>query len=186
MTAEFEITRDDLIAFNLHHHYQSSIGRRQYRLVSWVGPSVALALVSIMVWYFTDWKAASLPRTALDLLPVTGLVAFHFFYVRWAYRRRVRRIITRMVSEGKNRALFGRHRVALSAEGITEAGELSQSATAWAAVERVSRHENYAFVYTSALSAIIVPRRAFATAAEFEQFVKTAGDYRAQAADSPV
>jgi hypothetical protein len=77
--------------------------------------------------------------------------------------------------------LFSRHRVTISAESVTDAGEHCQTATAWRAVERVAASEEHAYIYTNALTAIIVPRRAFADPPEFEQFVRLAKDYREKA-----
>ncbi|MCL4787363.1 MAG: YcxB family protein [Verrucomicrobia bacterium] len=58
---------------------------------------------------------------------------------------------------------------------------MGQTSTAWQAVERVANTGDHAFVYTSAMAAIIVPRRAFSSAAEFDQFVRAASDYNVKA-----
>ena len=81
-------------------------------------------------------------------------------YFPWAYRRRFRKIVSGMVSEGKNRELFNRRRVTTSIEGISEISDLAQRSFSWPAIDKVACNDDYVFVYTSALNAIIVPRRA--------------------------
>jgi hypothetical protein len=180
MTVEYEITKDDLSAFNLYHHFGSPTARRQY-LRSWFLPALIGLLVCTEIWYLADRERGTPLRTFLDLLPLFSGVPIYLIYFPWAYRRKVRKTIAGMVSEGQNRGLFCRHRVAISPDGITESSEFGQASTAWRAVERVARNGDYAFVYTSALTAIIVPRRAFAAPTEFDEFVRAASDYREKA-----
>jgi len=180
MTAEYEITKDDLSAFNLYHHRHSPTARRHY-LRSWLVPAFIWLLVCSGIWYLADRESGTPLRTFLDLLPLFGGVPLYLIYFPWAYRRKLRKIIAGMVSEGQNRGLFSRHRTTISPEGIADSGQFGQSSTAWRAVERVARNGDYAFVYTNALAAIIIPRRAFAAPAEFEEFVRAATDYHEKA-----
>jgi len=82
---------------------------------------------------------------------------------------------------GRNRGLFGRHRVTISPEGVTDSGEHGQTSTAWRAVERVAAADEHVFIYTNALAAGIIPRRAFADASGFGEFVRTARGHHEKA-----
>jgi hypothetical protein len=55
----------------------------------------------------------------------------------------------------------------------------------WSGVERVAATDKHAYIYTSALAAIIVPARAFAGASEFEEFVRLARGYHEKAVTKP-
>lgn len=180
MTAEFDITKEDLCAFNFYHHFHSPIARANY-LRSWFIPACIWLLVCLAIWYLADRSRGRPLQTFIDLWPLFSGVPLQLIYFPWAYRRKLRKLVAGMVSEGSNRNLFCRHRVTLSTEGISDSGEFGQAATAWRAVERVARTDTHAFVYTSALVAIIIPRRAFASPAEFDAFVKTATDFHEQA-----
>jgi hypothetical protein len=180
MTAEYEINKGDLSAFNLYHHLQSPTARRHY-LRSWFVPAFIWLLVCTGIWYLADSERGTPLQTFLALLPLFSGVPVHLAYFPWAYRRKVRKIVAGMVDEGQNRSLFGLHRMAISPDGIAESGEFGQSSTAWRAVERIARDGDYAFVYINALAAIIIPRRAFPTSTEFEQFVSAAVTYREKA-----
>lgn len=118
MTAEYEITKEDLSAFNLHHHHHSPTARRQY-FRSWFVPAFIWLLVCIGIWYLADRARGTPLRTFLDLLPLFAVVPFHLLYFPWAHRRKLRKIVAGMVSEGQNRGLFSRHRVTISPEGVT-------------------------------------------------------------------
>jgi len=175
MTAEYELTKDDVSAFSLYHHFNSATARRQY-LRSWFIPAAILLLACITVWFLVDRERGTPWRTFLDLSPLFGVVPLYLVYFPWMYRRKVRKTITAMASEGRNRALFSRRQVSISPEGITDSSELRRSWMAWPAIERVVNNGDYAFVYVSAMSAIIIPRRAFAPG-DFEEFVRTASKY---------
>ncbi len=180
MTAEYEITKDDLTAFNLYHHRHSPTARRHY-LRSWFIPAFLLLLVCMGLWYLADRERGTPWRTLLDLWPLFCMVPVYLLYFPWAYGRKLRKIVAGMVSEGRNPGLFCRHRTTLSPEGVTRAGEFGQTSVVWRAVERVVVTDDYAYIYTSALAAIIIPRRAFADAAAFREFVHAAGEFQAKA-----
>jgi hypothetical protein len=183
MVIEYEITKEDLAAFNLYHQFQSPTARRHY-VRAWIFPAAAWLILCTGIWYLADRERGRPFRTFLDLLPLFSGVPLYLLYFPWAYRRKVRKIIAGMVNEGENRGVLGRHQVRISPEGIRESGELSEASTAWRAIERVVRDGEYAFIYTNALAAIIVPRRAFGSLEEFEQFVRAASAYHQKAAGS--
>jgi hypothetical protein len=180
MTAEYELTKDDVSVFNLYHHCHSPTARRQYYR-SWFVPAAVWLMVCTGIWYLADRERGAPLRTFLDLLPLFSGVPLYLLYFPWAYRRKLRKIVDGMVSEGQNRRLFGRHTVVLSPESITESDEFGQTSTVWRGVERVVRAGDHVFIYISALAAIIVPRRAFAGASEFEEFVRAASGYHEKA-----
>lgn len=177
MTAEYEITQADVTAFNLYHHRHSPTARRHY-LRSWFLPAIVWLFVFTGIWFLADQDRGTPLRTFLDLWPLFIVVPLYLLYFPWAYRRKVRKIVAGMVSEGQNRGLLSRHRVTISPEGVTDSGEFGQTSTDWRAVERVAAADQHAFIYINALAAIIVPCRAFAAPSEFEEFVRTATSYR--------
>ena len=180
MTVEYELTGEDLRAFNLYHQAHSPTARRQY-LFSWFFPAAVWLLVCTGIWYLADQKRGVPLQTFLDLLPLFCGVPVYLIYFPWAHRRNLRKIIDGMIHEGKNRRLFCRHRVSISPEVVAESGDFGESSTRWPAVERVVANREYAFLYLNALAAIVVPRRAFPTEQAFEEFVKTATGYREKA-----
>jgi hypothetical protein len=180
MNVEYEITKDDLIAFNLYHFRNSPNARRQYFRVWLLFPCVWL-LIWITIGVLASLKRGEGLQTFLDLLPLLSGVPFYLLYYPWSYRRRVRKIVEDMLSEGQNRTLFCRHRLTISPDGVADFGEFDQYTTTWPAVEKTAVSENYFYIYTNALAAIIIPSRSFASSAEFEEFMREAKEYHTTA-----
>src|SRR6266850_7089827 len=170
MTVDYQLSPDDLVAFNLYHHFRSRTARRSY-LRSWFVPALIGLILCTGLWYLAQKQSGTPLRTFLALLPLLSFAPVYLIYFPWAYRRKLRKIIAGMVSEGNNRELFSRRRVSTSIDGISEISDLAQKSISWRAVERVVYNDDYVFVYTSALTALIVPRRAFSNQSEFEKFV---------------
>ncbi len=180
MNAEYDITEEDLNAFSLYHHNHSPSVRRQY-LRAWFVPACIWLFVCLVIWHFSNRQQGTPLSNFLALLPLFCGVPAYLLYFPWAYRRKLRKIVADMLREGKNRGALGRHQVAITPEGVTESGAFGQSSSTWQAVERVEKTEKYAFIYTSAVGGVIVPRRAFSNSADFDQFVQSARAYHAKA-----
>jgi hypothetical protein len=176
MTVEYEITKDDVSAFNLYHNRHSPTARRQY-LRSWFLPAALWLLICIGIGISQTVVAAHRCER---------------FWICCRYSAWCRSIYC--ISRGRTAAKFARLWMAwwakdgivdcsvvttstISPENVTDSSEHRQSSTMWSGVERVAATDKHAYIYTSALAAIIVPARAFAGASEFEEFVRLAKGY---------
>jgi hypothetical protein len=178
-SVEYEITKDDLIAFSSYHHFHSPVARRRY-LWLWFLPAFLWLLVCTGIWHFADREHRTPVHTFLSLLPLFCGIPIYLGLFPWRYRCRVRNLVASMVNDGTTYCgALGRHCAAISPESITESSALGQTVTAWCAVERVVDSGDYAYVYINASAAVIVPRRAFSTRPEFDEFVRTAREVRA-------
>lgn len=177
---EYELTESDWSAFVFYHHAHSPAIQRQYYR-SWIVPPVIWLLTCTGIWYLGSSGEENPFETLLALLPLFSGAPLYALMYPWLYRRKLQQMLDAMANEEANRALFSRHQVVLSSAGITDSSELESSTTAWPAIERVSRADEHVFLYISAMSAIIIPRRAFTTTAEFDQFFQAAIDYHQKA-----
>jgi hypothetical protein len=179
LTADYDLTAEDVCAFNLHHTRHSPTVRREY-LLGWFVPAIAGFFLCAAIWYFADRVHGTPLKTFRNLLPLFLGVPLYLVLFPWNYRRKVRAIVKAMVKEGTNRGLFSRHHITLTPAGIEEVSEQGSSATPWPVVERIVVTDKHAFIYINALAAVIIPRRAFADPAQFAAFVRTAQeDHRA-------
>jgi YcxB-like protein len=183
LTAEYELTKEDWSAFNFYHHFHSPTARRQYRR-AWFFSVVLVLVLCLVISVLASLNSPRPGSTFVALLPLYSGVLFCLFWFPWVYRRKVRKIVAGMIGEGRNRTLLGRQRVTISPEGISRSSDFDQSTISWSGIEQVVKDKNYAFVYTSALSAIIVPRRAFADDIGFDAFVMKATGYHQEAGAS--
>lgn len=179
MTAEYELTKDDWSAFNYYHHFHSPTARRQY-LRGWFGSVIIVLLVCLGISILGSLNSPS-PRSIFSVLLPFLCAVLCLLWFPWAYRRKVRKIVAGMIGEGRNRTLLGRQRVTISPESIRRSSDFDQTTIRWSAVERVIKDKNHAFVYTSALTSIIIPRRAFADDVGFDEFVMKANQYHEEA-----
>lgn len=69
-----------------------------------------------------------------------------------------------------NSTFLTEHTLAIAPEGLVEETEFNRSEYKWSAVQKVVGSRKHLFIYVSAGSAHIVPRRAFDSDAEWEQF----------------
>ncbi|MEN9572552.1 MAG: hypothetical protein RL514_407 [Verrucomicrobiota bacterium] len=181
LTIECEVTKDDVVEFNQYHNRHSPFGRQQYSRMLFRFPAVWL-LVFAVIWFFSSQQSGTPLQSFLELSPLLYGLIFYLLYAPFAFRRAIQRAVNGMLEEGKRSGLLGRHRITLTPESVVEATEFSQASTSWRAVEGVVEFGNHVFIYNTAMSAIVVPRRGFAAQSEFNKFVSTASSYREKAA----
>jgi hypothetical protein len=172
-SVRFDFTQDDFIAFNLYHHAHSPATRSiKARMIFFI---LAIGAVSLAIKLLRPQSHDVLWGFALG--SVIGALIFP-----WSFRRSLRRNVGKMLSEGKNKNLLGPREIVLSPAELRSTGSMGAATTAWPAVERIVKGDDVLYLYTTSMSAVVVPRRAFASDAEFALFEETARKYLAEAA----
>lgn len=166
MEVEYELTRDDLFAFQWRAAYTSAAARRRRRKVyaTWF---LALLIFAVVPAIGSDGFV--LARVRFGFL----LIAFPVVtVVQWVLERRLMRkaILHLLRQEKPERGHLGRHHVALTESGVLEQTAVGESRTSWAGVDRVEQDPHYIFIYTSPAGAHVVPKRAFGNAQEADAF----------------
>lgn len=93
------------------------------------------------------------------------------------YRRRsvveqsCRQAAHRLLDESPNDQFLSERVVTFDATGVRQVLRASESFTRWEAFERLDHNDDYLFVYDSSLTAVVVPRAAFATRGQYLGFV---------------
>lgn len=90
----------------------------------------------------------------------------------------MKKYVEKMLKEGPNRGLVGRHTLILSPEGIRDLSEVGETSSLWASVEKVIRDPNYLLIYNSAVSAYVIPAKAFSSATDLQAFADYADAHR--------
>jgi len=167
MKAVFELTPDDLVALTVGHTSRSPTIRRQ-RYGCLIAAVVLLSALPGLILLTTD---DPLLKTAKDIWPLLlGPVLFVLFvipYMRW----RAAAITRRMLAEGQNSGYYGPCSLSIEPDGLRETKSTGESVRTWSAVEKVLVTDTHAFIYTSAVEAFVLPRRAFHSADAFQEFV---------------
>jgi hypothetical protein len=89
----------------------------------------------------------------------------------------LRGMLQGMLREGRNENLFSLHRVWISPTGIRRIARYTDATYQWPVVESIGVGPAAAYIYDSTASAIIVPRSAFGSESEFQNFVETAQQF---------
>ncbi len=178
MEIEYEITLDDLYAFQWRAVRKSPQVRRSKRNV-YIYYFLALLLFSILPSIGAD--GFDITRMNFTFLVVAfPVVAFSHWYFD---NRRTKQIVREAVSDEKpDRGQLGRHKIVLNGKGIIESTAVGESKTSWAGVDRIEHDNEYVYIYISPVSAHVIPKRAFTSAQVADNFYQLARISKAAAA----
>jgi YcxB-like protein len=182
MTLEFENTFDDLLAFNLHNHRASPTLRRPHQVARILYPILFTAALLGFYVYFGGPIASAVFMSMIGLAVVASS-AWYLAYpalLRW----RIRRLTTRLLRESKNTSLLERRSIVLSPDGLLFTAPSSSGQIGWNLIERVDHTPQFIFLYMSAMSAIVIPRRSVNSDAEWETVQQAINRYQQHNGDA--
>lgn len=145
---DYEVTMEDVVAFNRFHHKSSPHVRRQVRIAQ-LGGSAALLVAGGALALLDTWVLAA---GSLLASVVYG------FTLPWHIERTTKRNVEKLFSEGDNPSLLGPHTLELADDGLVERTVIGEQKTHWVGIQRIAESETHTFIYTGALTAHIVPR----------------------------
>lgn len=174
---EFEVTEADLFAFNKQHHTRSP--------VQWV-KRILIQLYYMLPIFLILW----LMNLYRSLVPTgriqAALIAFMLlvFLLDWLHWRNApRRAMQKVLRIGHSRSELGLHKLSICPELICIKTTSVHAEIKWFAIWKIVVTNEYAFIYNSQLSALIVPKRGFDQPDTFDSFVKQAQEYHNQSQD---
>lgn len=168
LTVSYDVTRADWEA-SVAHYLRSGPRRAVPREAT-----VLLLLVALLVGVFI-YSASSPGPVRWVVLAGYGLVAA---WMLWKSLRLshvpVSRVVDQMVASGDEDVLFGPEHITISLEGVqSEHGPCCVSYL-WSGVKSIEVVEDAIFVSTNSSTSFRIPRRAFASDLELQQFVQQA------------
>ena len=168
MDVDYELTREDLYAFQWRAAFQSARSRRARRV------PYLLWLLAILLWAIVPAigpDGFTLSRVSFTFIVVSLLVTFLFQWCleQWLVRHAIRQLLK---DERPDRGQLGRHRLVLGEDGLTESTAVGESRTSWSGVDRVEQSADYIYIYTSPAAAHVVPKRAFPNPEQAEAFYR--------------
>jgi hypothetical protein len=166
MEVEYELTPDDLYAFQWRAAFDSPLSKRTARKV-YLGWFLALLLFSIVPAIGPDGFVISRIDFKFLLIAFPIVILAQHFLGRWLMRGAIRRLLR---NEKPGKGQLGRHKVVLTEGGVVESTAVGESRTSWAGVHRIEQNPRYIFIYTSPAAAHLIPKRAFRDMQEAEVF----------------
>jgi hypothetical protein len=180
MEAEYELTPEDVIAFNRYHRKHQSGPRLR------IDPITGLIVWILCCVFAIGLMCAIVSGIGLYMIPllIAALFGFLFgavglsYYAQWTLSRSVRRVLQR----GKDTAkILGWARVVLDAQGLHVTSDFSSCLYLWKGIDKVLITYEYIFIYVTTTLAQIVPAQAFADRSDFNAFADAARRYHAAA-----
>jgi hypothetical protein len=179
MDVDYDLTADDLYAFQWRAAFTSPIGKRARRrtYAAWF---IALLLFAILPAIGADGFSVSRVSFTFLLVAYPIVALGQWILEKWLIRRAILQLLKR---EKPGKGQLGRHRIVLSDDVIIESTAVGESRTAWAGVDRVEQNDQYIFIYTSPTSAHVIPRRAFRDSQAADDFYQASRLHQERADD---
>lgn len=177
MEVEYSLDVADVLDLRLYVSSHVPAARWRLRLGRVGGP-----MVFILLWLaVTGWAWHEGLAIVLGVMLASAAAVWFLLYpsvVRACEAYWLRRLHTK----GRAREWFGRRRLALTPESITESGDLTVATRKWAAIERIVEDERHVFLFVAGAGAVIVPKPALASADRLREFLDAARLYHREAA----
>ncbi|MDP4623574.1 MAG: YcxB family protein [Akkermansiaceae bacterium] len=139
MTLNFQIRREDALAFSRAYHDASPTFRRMQTKVR-----LTLPVIMVIFWMYSTWRTGFEPTITCIYL---GIAALWFFIYPHRYRHNVEKYSEKMIDEGSYGKNFGSYELLLSDSGIHSTGPSGTSTFHWSSIDRVSLTETYLFIF---------------------------------------
>jgi hypothetical protein len=193
MKISYETTLDDLIAFNRFHYANSPVWRRQVWIRSAAPVGILVVLLVLLVVLQRRMLAVDRDPMPMIMGGITfiAIAVASVLYTRWRLSTALVRNTRRLLREGSNRTVFGWRELELVDGRLIVNAELFRSSFDLRAIEKIVSTDDYAFVYISSVSALIIPMNLDAEAehrdfvAELREAWENRGMPRAPADHSP-
>lgn len=171
----FNLNDDDILAAQWHYVMSSPSLRGQY----WRGfGSVLLIVLGVLVLFvtFAEWSPVF---CGLFFVVFAGV-----WFLLWPrlYRDNLMRATKKLLKEGRNELLRRTVRMEIDEGGLHVTSGLGESRLSWDAVERVEETADHIFIYVTSMSSHVIPKWAFESRGQAEQFFVKAAECQRRAA----
>lgn len=166
MEIKYYLEETDYVNFNVFHMQQSKTATKLIMLQRFLTPAIYL----VAAYFF----AKIIDGSYILSFIVFGLVAlFWVIYYPKYYLKQVRRHVQKMLKEGNNENLLGEHVMTLTDEKVIDRSRGGVTEVEWSAFESLKEDDEYFFLYNSAVSALILPKRDMENVEEVKSFLRT-------------
>jgi hypothetical protein len=176
MEVQVEPTREDLCAFNMFYLQYSKEARKQLRRARIA--RIVLLMIFAAFLVFGMRSAGLLVSWSSSFLAFALIAALYTAQIVLTESRQLKRRVQRLTDEGNQRAALSPRTYRLTEDAVTYDGELTGGWTKWEAVEDVQETEEHIFIILSMRVAYIIPKRAFTTPVDAQQFAETARRFK--------
>ncbi len=149
MEVEFALDEADLVALAKYRMEHSPAIRRRYR-IRWIGASLGVGLMGLLLYGFLSLKAPALYLGAFAAF----FLVFYPYYYRWLVGRTMRKIVKARL----NPKAFSDRTLQATSEGLEVVSAGSKIATSWDRVSGIEVTPDRAFIAINGEYTIVLPR----------------------------
>lgn len=164
MEIHYHLTEEDYLHFNMFHVKNSKTARRSLNIQRFLLP-VVFIIAAFLFSTFGD-----LPVMEAFIVYAIVAILWILFYPKYFYRH-IAKMTKRMLKEGKNEGMLGDHVMKLTDEGIVDSTANGETKVNWPGIIEFKEDDNNIYLYNSAVSAYILPKRELKDIAEVRSFL---------------
>ena len=166
MKISFELTMDDWMAFQEHYLSQSKQFKQSKIFV------IVMLPVIFFIFSLFQYFEGDLNYYTLAIYIVISL--FWIFLYPKRFDKSCLKKTKKMLEEGNNSALLGKHDIEFSDDSFFVKEPGSEYKTNWSAINKIEENEKYIFIYITSVSACILPKFKFGDKKEkIVEFIKS-------------
>ncbi|MFZ0443610.1 MAG: YcxB family protein [Bacillus sp. (in: firmicutes)] len=166
MEIDYQLTEDDYLNFNMFHVKNSKAIRRTLNMQRFLTPII------FIIASFVLPKIGSISFLGVFITFLVVSILWIIFYPRYFYSYVIRNT-KKMIKEGKNDDLLGKHHMILSEEGIIDSTSNGETKVTWSGIQTVSEDKHNIYLYNSSVSAYILPKRELADVEQIKTYFKS-------------
>lgn len=167
MEIKYHLTEEDYLNFNLFHVRNSKSAVRSLNIQRFMGPIIFI-VAAFFIANFDDSMPIWLALVAYLLASILWIV----FYPKYYYGF-LKRMTKKMLKEGKNEGLLGDHLMRMTDEGIVDSHRNGETRVNWSGIQSFKESDDTFYIYNSAVSAYILPKRDMADPEEVRSFIQS-------------
>lgn len=152
MEINYNVTEEAYMEFNMFHAKNSKAIKKSMMTQRFLIPLLYLA-GAVIVSYILDMH-----------LSIMG-IPFLIFGVLWMlffpayFNRQIKRTARKMIREGKNEGVLGKHSMVFTEEGLRETNATGETKVAWVWIQDLKEDNFNFYLYNTGITAFIVPKK---------------------------
>lgn len=167
MEVKFDLTNDDYWKFNKYAMFSKQPFKRTMIINLILFPIIIFAAsVVIVPKIFTD-----ISFIIILIVAIVYSVLADFLFIYFLKRRVIKMIKNNEVGT------LGKHIIKIDKNGMSETSPVNEGSMSWGMIFSIDQSDEYIFIFLNALSGFVVPKRAFDTDVETEEFYNKAVEY---------
>lgn len=166
MTIEYNVSEQDFVNFNLFHAKHSKQAKNAKLLSVYGGAALCFFMLVFVLVVMRGYDTVS-----VCVYGAIIAILWVIFFPKY-YEFRVKKILAKHISEGKNNDFLGHQKLTLQEDCMEKISDSSTIHIKYTAIEKIAHDYDCVFVYVGAIQAFIIPFSAFPDAEQKSRFIE--------------